>query len=384
MQPNKYTFFLVIPIGFNNIGKTELINKWSLYFPDENIPSYELQHGGIELHTSLDYGHALNKILKVPSKILLRIDKFKCRDFPKLFKKVSKLNWSSYLIGQMPIIKVSTHNSRLIHSGRIEDTVVKAINKYYKGMPASKDNISKIPSIPKTVVHIRVVDDECTLSINTSGERLNIRNKRILVGVAPLRENLAAALLIYLQSFIKKEENTEKILIDPMCGTGVFLLEAATLNSKNIDRQFSYESFPLSNPTLKLPEINTSFFDSFLGVDINSDMVAITKENLKKFDATIQVCDVFHKKEFILHGKQNFVIVNPPYGKRINIKGDKNVFFQELLNTIEFNYSPELIGIILPEKKFKNQSKSYHLKTKLNFSNGGYPVCFYIYSKIDK
>ncbi len=89
MQTDKHNFFLVIPIGFNDIGKNELINKWSLYFPAEEVPYYKLQHGGIEVHTSLDYGHALNQILKVPSNILLRLDKFKCRDFPKLFKKIS-------------------------------------------------------------------------------------------------------------------------------------------------------------------------------------------------------------------------------------------------------------------------------------------------------
>ena len=108
-------------------------------------------------------------------------------------------------------------------------------------MPASKSNMNKVPTIPKTVVHIRIVDDECTLSINTSGERLNIRNKRTLIGLAPLRENLSAALLYFLQSFIKKDPNIETRLIDPMCGTGIFLLEAATANLRNKDRQFSYE-----------------------------------------------------------------------------------------------------------------------------------------------
>lgn len=384
MQTDQYNFFLVIPIGFNDIGKNELINKWSIYFPEAKMPHYELQHGGIEVQTSLDYGHALNKILKVPSSILLRLDKFKCRDFPKLFKKISKFNWSNYLIGQMPLVKASAHNSRLIHSGRIEETVIKAINKYYKAMPASKSNINKVPKIPKTVVHIRIVNDDCILSINTSGERLNIRNKRTHIGVAPLRENIAAALLYFLQSFTKQDPIIERRLIDPMCGTGIFLLEAATAYSKSKDRQFSYEFFPITKSIINLADIKNNIFDSYSGFDINSEMVEITKNNLSNFNATIQVRDVLQKQELITPGKQNFIILNPPYGKRINIKGDKNVFYQKILNTIKLNYLPELIGIIIPDRNFKYPTNDYNLKSKLNFLNGGYPVCFYVYSKIDK
>ena len=284
----------------------------------------------------------------------------------------------------MPQVKASAHNSRLIHSGRIEETVINAINKYYKGMPASKSNMNKIPTIPKTVIHIRIVDDDCTLSINTSGERLNIRNQRTLIGPAPLRENLAAALLYLLQSFIKQGTNIETRLIDPMCGTAIFLLEAATANSKNKDRQFSYEFFPIVQSTFNLTEVNNELFDSYLGFDINPKIVEIAQNNLKNFNTTIQVKDIFLKRQLISPEKQNFVILNPPYGKRINIKGNKNDFFQQLLTSIEVNYLPELIGIILPEKNFKYQSKDYHLKLKLNFSNGGYAVCFYLYSKIER
>ena len=83
-------FFIVIPPGFEELAKNELIYKWQAYFPKDQLPQIRLTTGGVEFETQINLGLYLNYILKIPNRILIRVDEFRCRDFPKLFKKLQK------------------------------------------------------------------------------------------------------------------------------------------------------------------------------------------------------------------------------------------------------------------------------------------------------
>ena len=182
--------------------------------------------GGIEIECLLHIGLSLNYILRTPTRILLRIGEFKCRDASKLYQKISKFNWAPWLIGQTPEVEISTSNSRLFDSRKIEKSIQDGVLQFYRHKPVKKKYLdhysnTELKNLPK--IYYRSVDDIVTISLDTTGERLHKRGEKTLTGLAPIRENLAALLLLELQSYLKKSDYR---LIDPMCGSGTFLIEA--------------------------------------------------------------------------------------------------------------------------------------------------------------
>src|SRR5690606_1321006 len=91
-----HQFKLIYSPGLEDLGILELKEKWKLIF-DEETPTLIREKGVVSLETSYDKGVLLCHYLKIPSKIFLKITSFKCRDLPKLFNKIKKLNWKPYL-----------------------------------------------------------------------------------------------------------------------------------------------------------------------------------------------------------------------------------------------------------------------------------------------
>ncbi len=127
-------FFIIVPPGFELTAKKELEEKAQLFFPQHDFSFLQKVTpivGGFEIHLPMTVGLSLNKILKIPTRILLRVESFKCRDFPKLFNKLKKLEWRQYLIGQIPAVDVTCHKSRLINTNRIKETAHKIPAKFH-------------------------------------------------------------------------------------------------------------------------------------------------------------------------------------------------------------------------------------------------------------
>lgn len=364
-------FFLIIPLGFESLAKDELLEKWTLHFPEMAPPALEIIPGGISLETDLVIGASLNLILKIPTRILLRLDTFKCRDFPKLYNKVIKLNWNTYLLGKLPEINATSKASRIFDSRKIEKCFHDGILEYYKRQPPKKKNLEK--NGPLFSLFIRFENDECTISVDTSGEALFKRGIKTLVSKAPLRENLAAGLLYFLKKELKTEIET---LIDPMCGSGTFLFESQAFFDLNNKRKFDFEFFPLFEK-LKLPALKNShkgLFSNHLGFDIDEKIISSAEKNLEGFSSSnisFAKRDLFSKE--MPKESPNVVIVNPPYGIRIDIKEDLGPYFKKIIQKIKETYSPNLLGIIIPSDiKIK-------LGKKLSFKNGGIKVNFWVF-----
>ncbi|MEK6626873.1 MAG: THUMP domain-containing protein, partial [Bdellovibrionota bacterium] len=129
-------FFIVVPLGFEDVAQTEIYNHLSVLYPE--LGPCKQSKGGIELELPLEIGLALNHLLRIPTRILLRLEKFRCRDFPKLYKKTQNYAWAPFLLGKMPKIHVTAKKSRMIHTGRIEESITKGLQDYFKGYPPSK------------------------------------------------------------------------------------------------------------------------------------------------------------------------------------------------------------------------------------------------------
>lgn len=318
-------FFINCPIGFEDILIEELQYKWSYAFQDSHLEIVEKSIGGIEIECNISKGLNLNKILKVPNRILLRVKTQKCRDLPKLYKILKKIDWKEYYEQENILFNISTKTSRLIHSKRINDTAESAIKDYFNANKLSKKSIEKTKDYPNQTVFIRLIDDLLTISLDTSGPLLHIRSNSSFRGHASLRENYASAILI----------NTLKLrpqklsIIDPMCGTGTLLKEALSFCELN-NRDFSYNYWTQDYES-KIDEVKTPWeIEKLIGIDIDNNIINKNKE-LSKNKIEYINADSLNYKMDISHDNV-YVISNPPYGKRVKIKDDKSNYFNKLFS----------------------------------------------------
>lgn len=426
------SFFIVIPNGLEEICRQELLEINCLKSLDSNsklmIQNISVVSGGIEFDATLIDGLMLNYYLKSATRVILRIVTFKCRDFPSLFKKSSKIRWHKYFVTNNCKFSVSSRESRLIHSGRISETLQKAIETFFKDQPPSVKFLSKglIPKEFAPTVYVKIEHDEVTLSIDTSGERLNVRNIRQCVERAPIRENIAYALLRALVTAANDKSNNlaNAILYDPMCGSGTFLFEALLYNSLNDQRDFAFLFFPIvleaykdksykihENLLQSLHQIKTkknqqcqakvNQFFKIIGNDIDKKAIETVSANCKRASTpigNIDTCSMdFFKQaqDFVvpLGEKKNiFLILNPPYGKRIKIdigESSSNDFFCKIIEHIAYKIRPEISGIILPMNSFVLQRffQDYKIldfikvKKIISFYNGGISCSFIIFTQ---
>ena len=378
-------FFIVYPMDLQDLGLFELREKFSIHFKNETFNLIKEIPGGLEIECPLSIGLSLNTILRTPTRILLRLGTFKCRDAPKLYQKISKFNWSPWLIGQTPEIESSSTNSRLFDSRKIEKAIQDGVLQYYRHKPVKKKYLEHFEKANKSAlpkIYFRSVDDICTISLDTTGERLHLRGEKILTGLAPIRESLAALLLKELQTHLAPKNYT---LIDPMCGSGTFLLEAHDANAVTTEREFSFQHIPvvLDNITAikKFESTPQVFYKTLMGFEINAEVVKLAKKNCKDTGIKIEKADLFEEKpgEKVESPENAVVIINPPYGIRVGEKSEINLsYYLKIIENVKNKFEPELLGIIVPSDYKLKSNQLFKILTARPFKNGGIEVVFYV------
>lgn len=358
-------FFLVCPVGLEGQLESELRDKFPLYFPSSHFELIKKDFGGLEIECELPHGLLLNQILRSPSKILMRLKTQKCRDLPKFYNIIKKIPWRDYLNQESVDVSITAKKSRIIHTTKLENSFHKALSDYFTANKLKNTLVEKHALDPKQKIFIRLDNDDLTISLDTSGDLLHIRGDRSFRGHASLRENIATLLLIKLMNDLPPGQYN---LVDPMCGSGTFLYEWLKRDSLQ-QRSFNYEY--LSDQQLKtLPEVNELQHEdnfSYFGFDIDAEII----EQLKLDPAiTFKVQDI--KTASPLNGP-NILMVNPPYGKRVKIAGDKQKYFQDLIQDIKRAYRPKRLGIIIP-REFVGRIAG----DKTYFNQNGIDVCLII------
>ncbi|MDH5581475.1 MAG: hypothetical protein OEY33_06185 [Bdellovibrionales bacterium] len=364
-----YQFFIIIPPGLENLAAQELKQKC----PEH---PFEVQKGGISVETDLLTGLGLNYILKIPNRILIRLAEFKCRDFPKLFNKLKKLEWNKFVSSKPTKIHTSSTNSRIFDSRKIEKTFFDAFNTYRKGSPQK----AKFQNTEKNCeVYLRFHNDDCTVSINTSGERLHKRGYKTHISIAGMRENLASAIFYHCLKLCKKEVET---IFNPMSGAGTLLIESALFFNNNINREFDFTDFPLfKDCAVQLPSENLSQY-KLIGLDQSNKAAEAFKENTKNAKINAQ----YINGDFFSSPPEDFpqptlTLINPPYGKRLKTEVEKVSFFNNCINAAISWGLPNLIGMVGPTEFMKrlDTPKGYMSAETLEFENGGIAVTLRVF-----
>lgn len=278
--------------------------------------------GAYVSYRNFEQVYELNFMLRTASRVLWPISTFDCYDREDLYNGVYAIDWGSYF-SLMPTFAVDANvqheafPNSLFAARVVKDAICDQLVKRRGGRP----NVDT--QHPALRLNLFIEKEKAVLSFDTSGEPLHQRGYRIDGGKAPLRENLAAALL--LMAGYRGDE----IMVDPCCGSGTLLIEAAMIASRTppgylresfgfvAHPEFDYQAWEKVrrkwlDKVIELPE------NHFYGIEVAPRAFQSLQRNLQKsgFSHTIQAyCNDFQKIELPI--KPNFVMTNLPYGVRL-------------------------------------------------------------------
>lgn len=369
---SKAEFFVVALPGLEDLVAAE-IGEW--------FPKFEckIEHGGVTVVAPMAEGLAMNLVLKTATRVLIRIAKFRCRDFPKLYNKIARFKWDKWIDPTCELkVHPSTRLSRLKIKNRISEAVLDGWMEYQK-VNNLKVSYGKVANL-----YVRFQDDDCTLSLDTSGERLHKRGQREFIGEAPLRETIAAALIQLVgRKFADPGERVE--VIDPMMGSGTFLLEAAVRDRVIEKREFAFDTFQATG--VKAPTLKTErpLIAGLHGFEIDKKTLAAAKKNLRDIEFRSHEQD-FMKAEPMPEkaSVKRWLFANPPYGERLKVKEPLADLYAKLFAAAEKNVKPDRACFILPSKAVKGKfllPPNWKVLEKRPFLNGGIPVVAFVFGR---
>jgi putative N6-adenine-specific DNA methylase len=233
------TYFAVTAPGLEPFTSRELTDLGLLAVPVLE----ESSQAGVAFKGDLLALYRANLHLRTASRVLARVGTFfYATTYPELQKRTSRLPWERFLApGQTILLRVTCRQSKLYNSEAVTRTIAAGLEERLgKASPLVKADEESDGHPPQMIV-VRLVDDKCTLSVDSSGALLHKRGYRLAVAKAPLRETLAAALLM------ASGWDTSTSLLDPFCGSGTIPIEAALLRlglPPGLNRRFAFMDWP--------------------------------------------------------------------------------------------------------------------------------------------
>jgi len=202
--------------------------------------------GGVECRGSLVDLYRANLRLRTASRVLLHLGSFYADTFSNLGRRAKRLSWEAYLKPGRPVVlRVACHKSRLFHSTAVTERVMESIGSRLGQIPPTKKFDEEEEGNPPQLIIVRLVENRCTLSLDSSGALLSRRGYRLATAKAPLRETLAAGILMASGWDLKSP------LVDPFCGAGTIPIEAALMARKiapGLHRHFAFMGWPDFRP----------------------------------------------------------------------------------------------------------------------------------------
>ena len=327
---------------------------------------------GVEFEGSLVDVYRSNLYLRTASRILVRLGSFYAAGFPELRRKATRLPWEEYLAADRPVsIRVTCHKSRLYHQRAVAERIAGAISDRIKspaevagheeekgenivphphrypplegedargvsgdGLNCSEDPESSTDSMVQSqLILVRLVRDQCTISIDSSGELLHRRGYRLATAKAPLRETLAAGMLM------ASGWDGVSPLLDPFCGSGTIPIEAALMARRippGRGRRFAFMEWPAFNreawETLlsEIPQVCQLPSPEIRASDRDAGAIRAAQANADR--ASVSDCINFSCRTVSSIDPPSgpgWVVTNPPYGVRTETDRDlRNLYAQ--------------------------------------------------------
>lgn len=321
------------------------------FFGFEEILAKELQMLGaqdveqgvrmVSFKGDLGFMYKANLCLRTALKILKPVYQFRAFNEVSLYKGISSMDWSKYLDANHTFVIDSTvFSENFNHTEFVSQKCKDAIVDQFRTRTGQRPSIDK--DRPDLRINVHIHKDQCTVSLDTSGNSLHHRGYRTATNIAPINEVLAAGILL-LSGWDGQGD-----FLDPMCGSGTMLAEAAMIACNipaNINRrEFAFEKWKDWDADLfdKIVESSLKkvkeFHYSIKGFDKAPSAVAKAKDNIRNanLDEYITISEGnFFESEKETKGPLHMVF-NPPYGERLDIHLEH--FYQDIGDTLKKNY----------------------------------------------
>lgn len=286
-----------------------------------------LNVGGAEFSGTLESAMKANLWLRCADHISLVVGEFPARSFEELFEGIRRIEWADYLARDSAFpVRARCVKSVLMSQTDTQKIVKKAVVEKLKGAYG----VSWFEETGATVqIDVSIRGDVATVSLDASGEPLSRRGYRTWNGEAPLRETLAAALIL------TSGWHPWQPLYDPCCGTGTLLIEAAFIalnRAPGLRRPFAMEKWPFADVSAleRVRREAQSRSDEgqqreirIAGSDIDPEAIELARRHIRQagLGGRIEV-EVMDMRDVVLKGEPGAIVANPPYGERI---GDRRV-----------------------------------------------------------
>jgi len=315
------------------------------FFGVEKMLNREIQNLGYEIIKTEDgrvtyktdeAGIAKSNIyLRCAERVHLKVAEFEAKSFDELFEGTKRINWAKYIPfgAQFPISKASSIKSKLYSTPDIQSIVKKAIveslKKSYLETGLLKEDKEKYP------IFVFIHKDKVTLTIDTSGTALHKRGYRERANKAPIRETLAAAIMELVPW------KPGRTLVDPMCGSGTLLIEAAMKGinmAPGMNREFISESWRIMDKKIwwdvrreAYAKVDEDLEFKIYGYDIDEEALEIARENAEIAGVADYIeFNYGDATEFTSNEEYGFIVTNPPYGERLEDADTVKMLYKQL------------------------------------------------------
>lgn len=332
------------------------------------------EKGGMEFEGSFEDIFRCNLYLRSASRVSVRLGDFKAIGFAELRKKASKLDWSIFLRPGQPIhVQAVCHKSRLYHSDAVAERVAGAVNDHF-----SPSGLSCTQSDRGQLIQVRLVNDLCTISIDSSGDLLHRRGYRQALAKAPLRENIAAGMILL------SEWDQSSPLIDPFCGSGTIPIEASLLASRippGLAREFQFQTWPVFDPAewqqivAQAKGAIQAHSTEIRAYDRDQGAVEMAKANAARAGQKDAVQFAVQALSYLQPSHEaGWIITNPPYGIRTSTSRDLRDLYARFGAILKERFKNWGLCMISSDDRLAANLGIGSPSKERSVSNGGIPV----------
>lgn len=305
--------------------------------------------GGVAIKGGWPEVWRANLELRGPSRILARIDEFRVVHLAKLDMRARQVPWSAILRRDVPVrVEASCKSSRIYHSGAAAERIARAIQEEF-GAPISND--------ADVVIKARIENNVCTIAVDTSGEPLHKRGHKEAVAKAPMRETMAAL-------FLRQCGYTgSEPVLDPMCGSGTFVIEAAEIAAglkPGRSRIFAFQNLATFDAvawnSMRTAGATQTPTHRFYGRDRDPGAIRMSRANAERagVSAFTDFSETSVEELTAPDGQPGLVIVNPPYGDRIGETNKLRSLYRALGHTLMTRFPGWRVGLVTSDENLAN------------------------------
>jgi putative N6-adenine-specific DNA methylase len=372
--PNRLSAFAVTAPGLETLCASELADIGIRALPEE---------GGVAWKGTLESVARANLWLRTASRVIVRVAEFKATAFFELEKQAKQIPWSRWVSkGAEVEFRVTCHKSKLYHSDAVAQRFGTAVEWEVKGAKVvsgkSSDDDEAQHAADRQLFVVRFVRDVCTVSVDSSGALLHMRGYRQQLAKAPLRETLAAAVLL------GAGWTGDTPFTDPMCGSGTISIEAARIARRiapGRDRDFSFLHWKETDGAMwkslvaeaRAGELAASPV-KIEGFDRDAGAIEAARANAERAGVTADIDFAAQPISALPPADApGLVAANPPYGVRLGDTSGLRDLYAQFGKVVHQRRPGWDVALLSAERALEQQTR-LAFEERLRTRNGGIPV----------